>query len=120
MTMKTIRLTEDEMRVLELALETYIRIGLGQFSEIAQRLHLIHGDRLKEQRMERIRQLCEEAEELTWDDGRPWTLHDPETSRYILTAFGLEARMAGNTKNAKWAARRIREKAAFEPLDRKE
>lgn len=120
MTMKTIRLTKDEQHVLGMALEFYIRLGLGQLSEIGQRLHLIHGDRIKEQRMERIRQLCDEAEELSWDDGRPWTLHDPETSRYTLTAFGLEARTAGNTKNAKWAARRIREKAVFEPLDRQE
>ena len=117
---KTLKLSEIEQHVLEMALEFYIRMGLGQLSEIAQRLHLIHGDRIKAQRMERIRQLCDEVEELTWDDGRPWTLHDPETSRYILTAFGLEARMAGNTKNASWAARRVREKAAFEPLDRKE
>lgn len=120
MAIKTLRLNEEEQHVLGMALEFYIRLGLGQVSEIAQRLHLIHGDRLKEQRMERIRQLCDEAEELTWNDGRPWSLHDLETSRYTLTAFGLEARMAGNTKNAKWAAKRIREKAAFEPLDRRE
>lgn len=119
MTMKTIRLNEEEQHVLGMAIEFYIRLGLGQFSEIAQRLHLIHGDRIKEQRMERIRQLCDEAEELTLE-GRPWSLHDPETSAYTLAAFGLEARMAGNTKNAKWAARRIKEKAVFEPLDRHE
>lgn len=120
MTMKTIRLNEDEQHVLGMALEFYIRLGLGQCGEIAQRLHLIHGDRLKEQRMERIRQLCDEAEELTWDDGRPWSLRDDETSAYTLAAFGLEAKLAGNRKMAKWAYQRIRERMAMERLDPKE
>lgn len=118
--MKTLKLSDTEQHVLEMALEFYIRMGLGQLSEIAQRLHLIHGDRIKPERLERIRQLCDEAEELTWDDGRPWSLRDDETSAYTLTAFGLEARMAGNKKNAEWVARRIRERMAMERLDPKE
>jgi hypothetical protein len=117
---KMLKLTDHEMRVLDMALEFYIRLGLAQFSEIATRLDLLQGDRIKPQRLERIRQLCEEMEELCLDDGRPWSLHDEDTSAYTLTAFGLEARMAGNTKNARWAARRIRERGAREPLDPQE
>jgi hypothetical protein len=117
---KMLKLSDGEMRVLEMALEFYIRLGLGQFSEIATRLDRLQGDRLKQERLERIRQLCAEAEELCWDDGRPWSLHDEDTSAYTLTAFGLEAKMAGNAKNARWAARRIRVRAAREPLDPQE
>ncbi len=120
MARRPLNLTDDERRVLEMAIEFYIRLGLGQFSEIATRLHLLQGDRINPQRLERIRQLCGEMEELAWGEGTPWNLKDEDTSAYTLTAFGLEARMAGNNKNARWADRRIRDRAAREPLDPKE
>jgi replicative superfamily II helicase len=106
---KNVNLTDEQKRVLEMATEFYIRLGLGQFSEIATRLNLLHGNRIDPDKMERIRQLCEEMEELTFGDGKPWTLKDDETSIYTLTAFLTEAQMAGNKKNAKWAEERIAE-----------
>jgi hypothetical protein len=99
---KTLRLTDEQKHVLDMAIEFYIRLGLGQFSEIA------------------TRQLCEEMEDLCWRGERPWNLKDEDTSAFTLTAFEMEARLAGNLKNARWADRRIRERAAKEPLDPQE
>jgi hypothetical protein len=120
MAVKTLNLNEEEQHVLGMAIELYIRLGLGQMSEIAQRLQLIHGDRLKQERMEHIRRLCNEIEELTLDDGKPWSLLDDETSLYTLIAFGLEARLAGNDRGQRWAQRRIKQRAKFERIDHRE
>jgi hypothetical protein len=106
---KNLNLTDEQKRALEMMTEFYVRLGLGQFSEIATRLDLLQGGRISPERMERIRQLCEEMEELAWGDGKPWGLEDDQTSVYTLTAFLLEAQMAGNRKNAGWAERRIAE-----------
>ncbi len=107
---KNVNLTDEQKRVLEMMSEFYIRLGLGQFSEIATRLNLLQGNRIDPEKMDRIRQLCEEMEELAFgESGKPWNLKDDETSIYTLTAFMLEAQMAGNKKNAKWAEERIAE-----------
>jgi len=107
---KNVNVNDEQKRVLEMAMEFYIRLGLGQFSEIATRLDLLHGKRIDPEKMERIRQLCEEMEELAWgEDGKPWNLKDEETSLYTLNAFLLEAQMAGRIKESKWAKDRIAE-----------
>lgn len=102
-------LSADEQKVLGLAMEFYIRMGLGQVSEIAQRLNLIHGDRLPPEKMDRIRQLCEEMEEVLWDGEEPWKLEDDKTSLYTLTAFLLDSKISGNAKGQKYAEKRIAE-----------
>ena len=101
---KNVNLTEEQKRVLEMAIEFYIRLGLGQFSEIFTRLDLLQGNRLDPDKKERLRQLCEEMQELTQD----WKLTDEETSLYTLTAFLIEAQMNNNEKSVRWAEKRIR------------
>jgi hypothetical protein len=103
-----ITLTQDERLALELSLEFYIRMGLGQVGEIARRLDLLHGERLTPAKRDRIRQLCDEMEEVLWGDAAPWRLEDTETSNYLLTAFLLDARLAGNWKGECWARDRLR------------
>ena len=110
-------LTDDERIALGMALEFYIRMGLGQVGEIAQRLNLLHGDRLTPEKMDRIRELCDEMEDVLWDDAPPWKLEDAETSDYTLTAFLLDARLTGNTKGERWARGRLRDR---EKLDQQE
>jgi hypothetical protein len=119
MSLKTIKLSEDEQRVLELALEFYIRLGLGQFSEIAQRYDLLR-PHLDPERLARLRQLAENMEDVCWQDAEPWHLTDEGTSLHTLIAFGLEARLAGNTKGQRWAQRRIKDRAVFEKIDYRE
>ena len=119
MSLKTIRLNEDEQRVLELALEFYVRLGLGQFSEIAQRYDLLR-PHLDPERLERLRQLAESMEEVCWHDAEPWHLADESTSLHTLIAFALESRLTGNTKGQRWAQRRIKEKGVFEKIEHRE
>ena len=102
-------LTEDEWIALEMALEFYIRMGLGQVGEIALRLDLLHGDRLTPEQKERIRELCDEIEAVLWEDAPPWRLEDAETSDYTLTAFLLDARLTGNKKGERWARERLQQ-----------
>jgi hypothetical protein len=103
-----------------MSLEFYIRLALGQFGEIATRLDLLQGKRLEPDKVERVRRLCEELEEVVWGDGTPWRLDDDETSLYTLMAFGMEARLVGNDKGRRWAQRRIDERAKFERIDHRE
>ena len=110
MTHTTLELTADERTVLAMALEFYIRMGLGQTSEIAQRLDLIHGERLTPEKLERIRVLCDDIEDVLWDGEAPWRLEDAETSAYTLTAFLLDARLTGNKKGEGWVRRRLAER----------
>ena len=105
-----LELSAAERTVLALALEFYVRMALGQVSEIAQRLDLIHGERLTPEKLERIRQLCEEIEDVLWGEAEPWRLEDAETSAYALTAFLLDARLTGNKKGEQWALRRLAER----------
>jgi hypothetical protein len=104
----TITLNQSERLVLELALEFYIRMGLGQVGEIARRLDLLHGERLTPAKRDRVRELCDQMEGVLWEDAPPWRLEDAETSNYLLTAFMLDARLAGNEKGERWARERLR------------
>lgn len=107
--MNDLNLNEEQKRVLEMALEFYIRLGLGQFSEIATRLDLLQGERLHPEKREKIHELCEEMEEIVRDE-KPWALNDKEISVYTLTAFLLESMMSGKIKDALWAKKRIKKK----------
>jgi hypothetical protein len=104
-----LELTPEEQTVLQLAMEFYIRMGLGQFSEIAQRLNLLYGDRIGEEKMDEIRRLCEELEDGMWDEAKQWDIKDPETSLYVLTAFLLDSKLTGNAPGVKYANKRIEE-----------
>ena len=108
MSRTTIKLTEDERLALAMALEFYIRMGLGQVGEVARRLDLLHGERLTPAKRERLHELCGEVEDVLWDDAAPWRLEDGETSDYLLTAFLLDAKLAGNKKGERWARGRLR------------
>lgn len=106
---KKLDVSDDQKKVLDLALEFYIRLGLGQMTDIAVRLDLLHGKRINPEKMERIRQLCEEMETILWEEGDPWDLGDDETSLYTLNAFLLESKMNGRLKATNWAEKRIQE-----------
>jgi hypothetical protein len=103
----SVDLTVEQQRVLEMAIEFYIRLGLGQFSQIAQRIDILHGKRIGSDRMDRIRQLCEEMEEYALIDDSPMKLGDERCSIYTLTAFLLESRMACKPKQVRWAQNQI-------------
>jgi hypothetical protein len=120
MSERVLRLGDDEQRVVEMALEFYIRLALGQFGEIATRLDLLQGKRLEPDKLERARRLCEELEEVVWGDRAPWRLDDDETSLYTLVAFGVEARLAGNDRGRRWAQRRIKQRAEIERIEHRE
>jgi hypothetical protein len=106
-----IKITVDQRKTLEMALEFYIRLGLGQFSEIATRINLLHGERLDPDKLQRIAEICNELEELVWED-KPWGIEDKEVSLYTLNAFLLEAQLAENFDSVRWCNRRIRKKTA--------
>lgn len=106
---QNITLTEDQEKVLKLAVEFYIRLGLGRFSELFIHLNLLQGNRLGPEKLERIRQLCDEVEDLAFDDNKNWNLEDEETSIYTVIAFLLESQMNGNKKDVTWAKKRIKE-----------
>lgn len=108
-TPKNLTLSDDQIRVLEMSLAFYIRLGLGQFSEIALRLNLLHGDKISPEKMERISQLCEEMQELAWGDEKPWNIMDADASIYTLTAYLLESQMSGRSKVINWVSKRIAE-----------
>lgn len=108
----TLNLTRDDRIALSLALEFYIRMALGQASEIAQRLDLLHGKRLTPEKLDRIRLLCDEMEDVLWDGAAPWRLEDAETSSFALRAFLLDSRLSGNTKGERWALRLLADREA--------
>lgn len=117
---QTIRLNGDERFALDMTLEFYIRMGLGQVGEIARRLDLLHGERLTPAKRDRIRELCDEMEEVLWEDAAPWRLEDAETSNYLLTAFLLDARLAGNRTGERWARERLRGCRTLDPKERQQ
>lgn len=104
-----ITLTEDTKNTLKRAIEFYIRMGLGRFSEIFHQFNILQGDRLGPDKLERIAQLCDEIEELAFEDDKNWKLQDDEISIYTLNAFLLESQMNGNRKDVSWAKKRIKE-----------
>lgn len=106
---KDLELTDDQERVLEIALDFYIRLGLGQFSEIANRLHLLYGNKLPQNKLEKIKTTLEEIENILWDNEKPWTINDDHISIYTLTAFLTETQLANKKKNAEWTKKRIQE-----------
>lgn len=98
-------LTKPEQVVLETALEFYVRLGLGQFSEIGTRLSLLTHDR-ELVPYERIASVMEDLERSVWG-GSPWRITDRQTGMHTVVAFLLQARLRGNDREQKWAHRRI-------------
>lgn len=103
-----IKLTLEQDKVLKLALEFYIRLGLGRFSEIFTQFNILQGSRLGPEKLERIRQLCEQIEDLVFDD-KVWNLEDEETSIYTIVAFHLDSILNNNKKDIVWANKRFKE-----------
>lgn len=116
----TLTLTGDERTVLGLAVECYVRLGLGQVSEIARRFDLLHGTRLNPEKVEQVRRLCDEMEDVLWDGEDPWMLEDGQTSLYTLTAFLLDARLNGNKNGERWVKWRIKTHGTGETVDPRE
>ncbi len=108
---KQVDINDTEQRVLEMALEFYIRLGLGQFSQIAQRLNLLCGRRLGKAKLEQITKMMNKLEEIVWD-GQPWMLRDDETSVYTVMGACVEGKMNSDTKFVEWAEARIKEHEA--------
>lgn len=110
MSQNNIDLTEEQAKVLQLAVEFYIRLGLGRFSELFVHFSLLQGDRLSVETMDKIRNLSYEIEELVFGESdKNWDLKDDKVSLYTMTAFLLESQMSENKKDAAWARKRIRE-----------
>lgn len=104
-----IDINEDQRKVLEMAIEFYIRLGLGQFSEIATRIDLLCGKKISPSKMKRIRKLCDKIEDILIGEEKPWSLSDDDISLYTLNAFLIEAQLFDKTKTIKWAEERIAE-----------
>lgn len=100
-------LTPEEAEALDLALEFYIRLGLGQLSEIGARLELILGKRGRAC-LDAVKEQMEQCEQLLQADGKPCNLaRDREVSAYTLTAFLIQSKLVGNHKGVKWAKQRL-------------
>jgi hypothetical protein len=100
-------LTPEEAEALDLALEFYIRLGLGQLSEIGSRLELLLGKHGRAQ-LEFIKEQLEQCEQILFDDGKPCCLgKDREVSAYTLTAFLIQSKLIGNHKGIKWAKQQL-------------
>ena len=60
------KIVPEQEVALENALELYIRMGLGQMVELGHRINILHGERLGEEKMKRLYELCAEM-------GSRWT-----------------------------------------------
>lgn len=103
---KLLALTKPEQVVLDTALEFYIRLGMGQFSEIGTRFRLLAHDR-ELVPYGRIAAVMEEMEGSVWA-GSPWRITDRQTGMHTVVAFLLQARLRGDDREQRWAYRRIR------------
>ena len=98
-------LTRPERVVLDTALEFYVRLGLGQFSEIGTRFRLLAHDR-ELVPYERIAAVMDDVERSVWA-GSPWRITDRRTGMHTLVAFLLQARLRRDAREQRWAHRRI-------------
>ena len=91
---------------MDTALEFYVRLGLGQCSEIGTRLRLLAQDR-EFVPYDRIAATLSELERDVWA-ARPWRLSDRATGLHTLIAFLIQARLRGDAREQRWAQRRVR------------
>lgn len=96
-------LTPTEKKVLESALEFYIRLGLGQVGEIGTRLALLT------HRTDVDLKPLQDALTATEEKIKPWKLEDAKTSAHTVAAFGIQCRLGDAYQGAEWAAKRLRE-----------
>lgn len=101
-------LTTAEKETLDVILEFYIRLGLGQLSEIATRLRLLTEKRPKAV-TEEVMQSLKALEAKLFEGERPWRLEDVATSPHTLLAFAIQAKLQGNMESLEWAMLRLRE-----------
>jgi len=99
-------LTESEQVVLDTALEFYVRLGLGQLSEIGLRLRLLTHDR-EFVPYDRITATLSELERDVWT-GTPWRVGDRQAGLHTLIAVLIQARLRGDAREERWARRRVR------------
>lgn len=117
---RTLRLDDEKQRVLGHALELYVRVGLGQFGEIARRLDSIHGSRLSAEQRAEVARLCDEIELVMWGEQKPWRIEEPETSLFTLLAFLIEGEVLGNQSQVRWAQRRCDQRRSHEQVEKRE
>lgn len=98
------RLNKQEIRVLELALEHYVRLGLGQLSDIAIRLSLLLTS-IEKEKLTRLQELMAEAEQAI---GGSLNFSNSEVSRYTLIALLLQARLNNDLVAIKWITERLK------------
>lgn len=99
------KLSSEERLVLNLALEHYIRLGLGHFSDIATRLSLLLlPGQYESEKLGELHNVLFECEKLI----EPWTLRDEKVSRYTLVALLLQARLNKDKETEAWVEERLK------------
>ena len=108
---KDLLLSEREQKVLDEALDLYVRIGLGQLGEVADVI-----TRLLQRRGVDTSPVTEAlvALEEQWQGDRSFALQDPETLPHVICAAGLRAKMEGDTNAWEWACRELHQRG--EPI----
>jgi hypothetical protein len=107
--MKQLLLSDREATALTRALELYIRVGLGQLSEVGKELADLVKERT-EVSFEVKHHLAEAEREL----GGNWKLQDRETDSLTIAAFGIQAKLGENHAAWEWACKRLHENGDLE------
>lgn len=105
--MKQLLLSEREAHVLNLMCELYIKIGLGQLSEVGKIFEI-----LTEQRNVDAKPICDTMNKLEDEllKNNNWKLEDKETSSYVLIGLAIQSLLGENYKGWEWACKQIRSK----------
>lgn len=93
-------LTDKQTVALRLALDFYIRLGLGQFTELATRFDLMYGKNISSSKLAKLRKLCNEMEKVIGGgiDGDEAVYGSKEASAHVLNAWLIEAQMLNDRK----------------------
>jgi hypothetical protein len=107
--MKQLLLSDREAIALDKALELYIRLGLGQLTEVTGALKELHGKRDKDpdNYAEIDYYLGHAQTSLRGFDDEEWKLEDAETDSLTIAAFGIQAKLGDNTSAWEWACKRL-------------
>lgn len=111
--MKELLLSERDAHVLDEMCELYIRIGLGQLSEIGKFISLLFSNRDIN-----IQHICDTLKKLENDllENKEWKLDDIETSSNVIAAFGIQSKLGENYKAWEWASRQLYLKKDVDPI----
>lgn len=105
--MKQLLLSERESIAVTKALELYIRLGLGQLSEIGTVLEELTELRtIDHDDIEEIKYHLIESDGLL-RRGDEWLLQDAATHSLTVAAFGVQAKLGENWAAWEWACREL-------------